>query len=48
MLVRDRFEVEYGTIFDKYRYGSTVWSPLCMGILTNMYIDGNPEDSRWV
>ncbi len=29
MLVRDKFEEEYGIIFDKYKYGSTVWSPLC-------------------
>lgn len=29
MLVRDKFEEEYGIVFDKYKYGSTVWSPLC-------------------
>ena len=28
--------------------GSTVWSPLCGGILTGKYNDGNiPEGARW-
>lgn len=47
MFVRERFEVEYGTLFDKYRYGSTVWSPLCQGILSGKYNNGFPADSRW-
>jgi len=37
MLVRKRFEVEYGTLFDKFRMGSTVWSPLHGGLLTGKY-----------
>lgn len=48
MLVREKFEKEYGPIFEKYGYGSTVWSPLASGVLTGRYNDGNvPEDSRW-
>ena len=47
MLVRDRFELEYGRLFDNYRMGSTVWSPLCSGILTGKYNDGTfPVGSR--
>lgn len=47
MFVRDRFENEYGRLFDKYRMGSTVWSPLCSGILTGKYNDGTtPVGSR--
>ncbi|KAL4495213.1 hypothetical protein ABPG72_007320 [Tetrahymena utriculariae] len=47
MMVRERFEVEYGRLFDKYRMGSTVWSPLCAGILTGKYNSGTfPVDSR--
>ncbi|EAS06446.1 aldo/keto reductase family oxidoreductase (macronuclear) [Tetrahymena thermophila SB210] len=47
MLVRDRFEVEYGRLFDNFRLGSTVWSPLCSGILTGKYNDGTlPAGSR--
>lgn len=47
MFVRERFEVEYGRLFDNYRMGSTVWSPLCSGILTGKYNDGTyPAGSR--
>lgn len=47
MFVRDKFEVEYGRLFDKYGLGSTVWSPLCSGVLTGKYNDGNaPIGSR--
>jgi aryl-alcohol dehydrogenase-like predicted oxidoreductase len=49
MLVRTRFESEYASLFEKYGYGSTVWSPLASGVLTGRYNDGNaPEDSRFV
>lgn len=34
IFVRDRFEKEYGRLFDEYKLGSTVWSPLCGGIAT--------------
>eukprot|EP00347_Sterkiella_histriomuscorum_P008994 403342935 len=47
MFVRDRFEKEYENVFAKYRYGSTVWSPLAAGILSGRYNDGNlPEEGR--
>lgn len=47
MLCRERFEVEYGTLFDKYRMGSTIWSPLAGGILTGKYNFGIPAGSRF-
>lgn len=48
MLTREKFEKEYEPVFEKYRYGSTVWSPLASGVLTGRYNDGNaPEESRW-
>lgn len=48
MFVRDRFEKEYEYLFTEYGYGSTVWSPLCQGLLTGKYNDGNiPEGSRF-
>ena len=48
MLIRERFEKEYGNIFEKHRYGSTVWSPLASGFLSGRYNDGNiPDDSRF-
>jgi len=44
---RERFEVEYAPLFDKYHYGTTIWSPLASGLLTGKYNDGIPEDSRF-
>jgi len=41
MIFRDSFEKDYGRLFDLYKMGSTVWSPLCGGILTGKYNDGN-------
>ncbi len=49
MLIRDKFENEYSGVFEKFGYGTTVWSPLASGILTGRYNDGNvPDDSRFV
>lgn len=46
-MVRDRFEKEYRYLFERHGYGTTIWSPLCSGILTGKYNDGNiPEGSR--
>ena len=48
MFVRDRFEADYARLFDIYRYGSTVWSPLCGGILSGKYNEGDiPEGTRY-
>jgi voltage-dependent potassium channel beta subunit len=48
MLARDRFESEYRRLFDEYKYGTTIWSPLAGGILAGKYNDGNiPEGSRY-
>lgn len=47
MLVRKDFEVDFETLFDKHKYGATVWSPLAGGFLTGKYLDGQfPEGSR--
>jgi aryl-alcohol dehydrogenase-like predicted oxidoreductase len=45
-LKRNRFEVEYGDLFDRHRYGTTTWSPLASGLLTGKYNAGTPADSR--
>jgi aryl-alcohol dehydrogenase-like predicted oxidoreductase len=48
MVKRDLFEKDYRRIFAEYGYGSTIWSPLCGGILTGKYNDGNiPAGSRY-
>ncbi len=46
LLDRERFEVEYAPIFEKYKMGTTTWSPLASGALTGKYLDGIPEGSR--
>jgi len=44
---RERFEVEYDTLYKSFTYGTTIWSPLASGLLTGKYNDGIPEDSRF-
>jgi aryl-alcohol dehydrogenase-like predicted oxidoreductase len=44
---RERFEVEYAPLYNQYKYGTTIWSPLASGLLTGKYNDGIPEDSRF-
>jgi len=44
---RNRFEDEYKPLFDKYGYGTTIWSPLASGLLTGKYNNGIPQDSRY-
>jgi aryl-alcohol dehydrogenase-like predicted oxidoreductase len=46
MLHRERMEVEYLPIFEKYGMGTTIWSPLASGILTGKYNNGIPAGSR--
>ncbi|CAE6440935.1 hypothetical protein ACGC1H_003649 [Rhizoctonia solani] len=44
---RQRFESEYKYLYEKYGYGTTIWSPLASGILTGKYNNGIPEGSRF-
>lgn len=46
LLHRQRFEVEYEAVYRGPGLGTTIWSPLCSGILTGKYNDGIPEGSR--
>ena len=47
MFVRDRFEREHKPLFETRNIVTTIWSPLCGGILTGKYNDGKiPEGSR--
>ncbi len=39
MFHRERFEGDYAELFEKYKYGSTIWSPLAAGLLTGKYLD---------
>jgi aryl-alcohol dehydrogenase-like predicted oxidoreductase len=44
---RERFEQEYAPLYEKFHYGTTIWSPLASGLLTGKYENGIPEDSRF-
>jgi len=46
MLHRDRFEREYHPLYEGAGLGTTIWSPLASGVLTNKYAAGIPDDSR--
>jgi len=43
---REKMESEFLPLFKNFGIGTTVWSPLASGILTNKYADGIPPDSR--
>ncbi|KAF2707792.1 voltage-gated potassium channel subunit beta-1 channel subunit beta-1 [Pleomassaria siparia CBS 279.74] len=44
---RERFESEYAPLYEQFKYGTTIWSPLASGILTGKYDNGIPKDSRF-
>lgn len=46
LLWRDRMEKEYARLFQDYKYGTTIFSPLGGGLLTGKYQNGIPADSR--
>lgn len=47
MLHREKVEVEYSQIYKTVGLGTTIWSPLASGILTNKYANGMPDGSRF-
>ena len=46
MFVRAKVEVEYAKLYDTVGLGTTIWSPLYSGVLTNKYLDAFPEGTR--
>mmetsp|Transcript_32930 Transcript_32930/g.32605 ORF Transcript_32930/g.32605 Transcript_32930/m.32605 type:complete len:343 (+) Transcript_32930:36-1064(+) len=47
LIVRDKVEVEYVPLYEKYGMGTTIWSPLMGGILSGKYNNLEfPEGSR--
>lgn len=47
LMVREKMEKEYVPVFQRYNYGTTIWSPLASGFLSGKYNDGiQPDDSR--
>ena len=48
LFVRNRCEVELVPLYEKCKYGTTIWSPLAGGYLTGKYNGGNtPINSRY-
>lgn len=43
---REKMERDYVSIFNNVGMGTTIWSPLCSGLLTGKYNDGIPTDGR--
>ena len=43
---RDKVEVEYEQIYKTVGLGTTIWSPLASGVLSNKYLDKFPEGTR--
>lgn len=46
MFHRRKVEVEYNKIYSTLGLGTTIWSPLGSGVLTNKYLDKFPEGTR--
>jgi hypothetical protein len=44
MFHRDKFEVEYAQIYKTVGLGTTIWSPLASGVLTDKYLHGLPSE----
>jgi voltage-dependent potassium channel beta subunit len=43
---RSKVEVDFQSLYKKYKLGLTTWSPLAYGVLTGKYANGIPEGSR--
>lgn len=46
MFEREKVEKEFAPLYAKYGMGTTIWSPLCYGVLTGKYNKGIPKGSR--
>lgn len=46
MFHRHKVEVEFSQIYKTVGLGTTIWSPLASGVLTDKYLDKFPEDTR--
>lgn len=46
MFVRDKVEVEFANIYKTVGLGTTIWSPLFSGVLTDKYLSKFPSDTR--
>jgi voltage-dependent potassium channel beta subunit len=47
LIIRKNVESDLLPFYKDYKLGLTVWSPLCGGILTGKYVNGDPDQSRY-
>ena len=43
---RDKIEKDYNSLYETYGLGTTIWSPLCSGLLSKKYFNGIPKKTR--
>lgn len=46
MFCRDKVEVEFSQLYKTVGLGTTIWSPLASGVLTNKYLNKFPDGTR--
>jgi len=46
MFHRQKFEVEFSQLYKNFGLGTTIWSPLASGVLTDKYLKEFPEGTR--
>lgn len=46
MFHREKFEVEFKQLYKNFGMGTTIWSPLASGVLTDKYLNQFPEGTR--
>jgi len=46
MFHRQKVEVDFNQIYKTVGLGTTIWSPLCSGVLTDKYLDKFPKGTR--
>ncbi|MFM7301559.1 MAG: aldo/keto reductase, partial [Crocinitomicaceae bacterium] len=46
MFCRDKVEVEFSQLYKTVGLGTTIWSPLASGVLTNKYLNKFPKGTR--
>ena len=46
MFRREKIEKEFLPLYEKFKLGTTIWSPLASGVLTGKYNNGMPDSTR--
>lgn len=46
LCARDKVEMDYKPVFERYGYGTTIWSPLASGVLTGKKSRQQPYEEK--